>query len=123
MRKTNSKETKRFFADYLSDILNDWFNGSILEMSRQFAESTCNGKRQFDGLKYGSYQEAFKEITWNYATPYFAEQKEMLMQALEQTEAEADKYTTEQTENLFNYLLYKSYCDRCKKENVNFYAL
>jgi hypothetical protein len=122
MRKTNCKEVRNYFNEYLTDILTDWFDGSLLKMSQQFRASTSNAINNLSSA-YESYQDAFKEITWNYATPYFAEQKEMLMEALDQTEEEASKYTDQQTEHLFNYLLYKAYCNRCKKENVDFYSL
>lgn len=123
MRKTNSKEVKAFFNDYLNDILADSFDGSILKMSQQFRASTSNAKNELATYHFPTYQEAFKEITWNYATPYYFEQREMLAEALDQTEEEANKYSEDKVADLFNNLLYRAYCDRCKKENVSFYAL
>ena len=118
MRKTNSKEVKKYFDEYLNDILTDNFDGNIDLMAKQFVASCCDGEGKLY-RKYNCYQEAFKQMVWDYATPYYQDMKEMLMEALEQTEKEADKYSNTEIENKFSYLVYCAYLRRCEKDNIN----
>lgn len=118
MRKTNSKEVKKYFDEYLNDILTDEFEGKIEGMAEQFFASCSNSIGKLAN-NWSCYQDAFKEITWNFATPYYHDMKVMLMQALDQTEAEADKYSCDKIENLFNNLLYSAYVRKCDKEKIN----
>ena len=117
MRRTNSKEVRKYFDEYLQDILTDNFEGSLEAMASQYYESARDAKGRLYA-NYSDYQEAFETITFNYGSCWYQDMKEMLMEALDQTEKEADKYTEDQTAHLFNYLLYSAYLRRCEKENV-----
>lgn len=117
MRRTNSKEVKKYFDEYLQDIIADNFEGSLEALAFQYYESARDAKgRLYQNFK--DCQEGFETITFNYGSCWYQEMKEMLMEALQQTEAEADKYTDNQVAHLFNYLLYCAYIRRCEKENV-----
>ena len=74
MRKTNSKEVKKYFDEYLNDILTDNFDGNIDLMAKQFVASCCDGEGKLY-RKYNCYQEAFKQMVWDYATPYYQDMK------------------------------------------------
>ena len=118
MLKTNSKAVKKYFDEYINDILKANFDNDLQLMCEQFVASCSDAKGKLY-KKYSCYQEAFKEMTWNYATLYYQDMKEMLMEALNQTEAEVNRYSNTEIENKFNYLVYCAYLRKCETEKIN----
>ena len=117
MRKTNNKEVKQYFDNYLNDILIDSFEGDVKNMAEQYYISARDGKGGlYKGFK--TYQEAFELITFNYGAIYYDDMRAILKEALDETEEEANRYNNNQVEALFNSLLYSAYLRKCKAENV-----
>ena len=117
MLRTNSKLVKDYFDSHLHNILENNFDGKIEEMAEQFYRSTCNSK---GGLysAYKTYQEAFKEVSNYYGECWYDDMRNVLREALQQTEQEANKYSNKQVSDTYNRLLYTAYLRKCEKENV-----
>ena len=119
MRKTNSKEVKQYFREYLNDVLTDNFNGSIEAMQEQFFASCSISGGKLD-RKYSCFQDAFVQMIYDYVTPYTSEAMEILTEALQYTEVEKEKYyDTDKIFNMLSMLFYRAFTERCKKENIN----
>lgn len=120
MLKTNSKEVKKYFDEYLEDVLECSFDNDIDKMAKQFVASASNSKNEL-AYNYKTYQEAFETITMNYGECYYSEMREHLQKALQQTEEESLKYSNDEVAHKYNYLLYCAYLRKCEKENVKPY--
>ena len=119
MKKTNSKEVKKYFDEYLDDILTDNFNGSIEAMQEQFFASCSINGGKLD-RKYNCFQDAFVQMVYDYVTPYTSDAMEILSEALQYTEAEKEKYDdTDKIFNMLAMLFYRAFTERCRKENIN----
>ena len=66
MRRTNSKEVKKYFDEYLNDILTDNFDGNIDLMAKQFVASCCDGEgklyRKYNCLKSNCYNKSLSYL-------------------------------------------------------------
>ena len=119
MRKTNSKEVKQYFREYLNDILADNFDGSIVAMQEQFFASCSMMGGKLD-RKYSCYQDAFVQMVYDYVTPWTSDAMEILTEALQYTEEEKEKYyDTDKIFNMLAMLFYRAFEERCRKENIN----
>ena len=118
MLRTNSKQAKAYFDNYLSDILDDNFENNIDNMAYQYYASASNSVGKLYHA-YKTYQEAFETISQNFGVIYYDEMRNILKEALQETEEEANKFTNEQVANKYNYLLYCAYLRKCEKENIN----
>ena len=119
MRRTNSKEVKQYFREYLNDILIDNFDGSIEAMQEQFFASCSMMGGKLD-RKYSCYQDAFVQMVYDYVTPYTSDAMEILTEALQYTEEEKEKYyDTDKIFNMLAMLFYRAFTERCRKENIN----
>ena len=118
MLKTNNKQVKQYFNNYLNDIIIDHFEGDIQNLVNQFYESARDSRGRLY-QNYKTYQEAFETISFNYGECYTSDIKNTLKEALQETDEEVNKYDDEKVQNLYNTLLYRAYLERCKAENLN----
>lgn len=119
MLKTNNKQVKEYFNEYLNDILKSSFDNNIESMAYQFSASTTNSLGKLDTRNYKTYQEAFEVVSMNYGECYYEDMKNTLKEALQETEEEANKYSNNKVQQIYSYLLYSAYLRKCKKENIN----
>lgn len=119
MLKTNNKQVKKYFDEYLAQILRDSFEGNIEKMQAQFVAGATDSRgklaRIYSDGKIPTYQEEFKFITFNYGETYFDDMRDILAEALEETPEEASAYNPDKVEHLFNYLLYSAYLRAIEK--------
>lgn len=119
MLRTNTKEVKKYFDNYLMKILEDNFEGNIKAMQEQFIASASDSVgRLYKGFK--TYQEAFTTISENYGCIYYDDMRSVLKEALQETEEEANKYNNDKVAFTYNYLLFMAYDRAMKKEGLSF---
>ena len=119
MIKTNSKEVKQYFREYLNDVLTDNFEGNIEAMQEQFFASCSISGGKLD-RKYTCFQDAFVQMIYDYVTPYTSEAMDILTEALQYTETEKEKYyDTDKIFHMLTVLFYRAFEEKCRKENIN----
>lgn len=117
MLRTNNKKVKKYFDDYLSDIIEDSFDCSTENMVEQFFASASDSRQKLD-RNYKTFQDAFVVMSMNYGECYYDDMRSTLKEALEETEEEANKYNNDKVAMLYNSLLYSAYLRRCEKEKI-----
>ena len=113
MRKTNSKEVKNEVRAYLSEQVNAELEERGIETGKPFSAYFSIIEEEKHYQKYKSNFDMFKDWLQGLggfgSDIFLGDSKEFLKNWLNQTEEEANKYTTEESERLMVLLCWREF--------------